>query len=250
MAAVRRCIARNARSIAYRGPGIGQLPVAPRSRTSRVRPAAKLKRNKGLAEVNPSAMLAQMHPAPKHHHAVQFYGSDDSLCTTVASFLSEGLILGQPAIVIATPEHCQAIDGQLRRRFIDCAAARKDGDLIVLDAEETLALFTGADGMPDADLFQEHLSRVIRQTLSGRSTTLRAYGEMVDLLWRRGQADAALRLEILWNKLALQHSFALLCGYSMGSFYKQTDRMEEIAALHSEVIDSNLIPFPQPKAAF
>jgi hypothetical protein len=31
------------------------------------------------------------------HHAVQFYGSDDYLFTTVAGFISEGLTAGRPS---------------------------------------------------------------------------------------------------------------------------------------------------------
>jgi hypothetical protein len=36
------------------------------------------------------------------HHAVQFYGTEQSLFTTVGGFLSEGLVTGQPGLVIAT----------------------------------------------------------------------------------------------------------------------------------------------------
>ena len=75
---------------------------------------------------------------------------------------------------------------------------------------------------------------------------LRAYGEMVDLLWRDGHSQAAIELEVLWNKLALSLDFALLCGYSMGSFYKQVDQLESIRVLHSHVINGpgKVIDFP------
>ena len=87
---------------------------------------------------------------------------------------------------------------------------------------------------------------MIEQTLFGRpkEQTIRAYGEMVDVLWKQGLSKAAIELEILWNKLALKHSFSLLCGYSMGSFYKQTQQLDQIASLHSEVIGTNVLPFP------
>ena len=61
---------------------------------------------------------------PIHHHAVQFYGSEESLFTTVAGFLGEGLVTRQPAIVIATPAHRLAIEEHLCGRLIDCAQAR------------------------------------------------------------------------------------------------------------------------------
>jgi hypothetical protein len=184
-------------------------------------------------------------PVPAHHHAVQFYGSDESLFTTVAGFLAEGLITEQPAIVIATASHRASIVEHLCGRLIDCATAIKEGDLILLDAEETLDLFM-VDGVPNADLFEVNLGRVVEQTLNGRTrTVVRAYGEMVDVLWKNGQADAAIALEILWNKLALKYHFALLCGYAMGSFYKQTKQLEDVCAQHSHVVasDTKVVPF-------
>jgi hypothetical protein len=53
---------------------------------------------------------------------------------------------------------------------------------------------------------------------------------MVDLLWRGGQAEAAIRLEVLWNELASTRTFSLLCGYAIGNFYKQTRRWKRSAS--------------------
>ena len=190
-----------------------------------------------------------MNELHNHHHAVQFYGSDESLFVTVAGFLAKGLVAGQPAVVLATPEHRVAIEEHLCDRLIDCELARRNGDLVMLDAEQTLDLFMVGDDA-DADLFELSVGRVIDQVLGGRNpTTARAYGEMVDVLWKQGRSQSAIQLEILWNKLALKHNFALLCGYSMGSFYKQTKQLEEVAALHTHVVDTNVIEFPSGRAA-
>jgi hypothetical protein len=184
----------------------------------------------------------------KHHHAVQFYGTDESLFTTVAGFLAEGLNAHQPAIVIATSRHRTAIVEHLRGRSIDCKKATHDGDLVLLDAEETLDLFM-VDGSPDPLLFADNVGRLIEQALNGRPRiVLRAYGEMVDLLWKRGRPAAAIELEILWNTLAHKYQFGLLCGYAMGSFYKQTphqQHLEAICAQHSHVVsaESTVVPF-------
>ena len=180
-----------------------------------------------------------------HHHAVQFYGNDDSLFTTVAGFLSEGLVAGHPAIVIATPPHATAIADQLAVRLIDVDAARASGDLVLMDAQETLDLFM-IDGMPHPGKFQYHIGSVIASMLDRRSRAIvRAYGEMVDVLWKQGSEDAAIRLEILWNKLATTYGFALLCGYSMGNFYKQADRFEEVCRQHTHVLapESKVVAF-------
>ncbi len=174
----------------------------------------------------------------KHRHAVQFYGSDDSLITTVTGFLSEGMIARQPGVVIATEPHRDAIVAQLATRLIDVEKAQRQGDLVLLDADETLDLFMFGD-IPDAIAFDAQVGHLFEQVLEGRPTTiLRAYGEMVDVLWKRGRMEGAIRLELLWNKLAARFGFALLCGYSMGNFYKQAALFQEVCRHHTHVLDS------------
>jgi hypothetical protein len=185
-----------------------------------------------------------------HHHAVKFYGTDDSLFTTVAGFIAEGLIARQPAIIIATPAHREAIVEHLCGRLIDCDAAIRRGDLLLLDADDTLGLFM-VNGMPDRELFEQSVGKIVHQTLTGRPGIMRAYGEMVDVLWKQGETDAAIALEILWNRLAHQHNFALLCGYAMGSFYKQSKQFDAVCTQHSHVVphDSDGVPFPNLRTA-
>jgi hypothetical protein len=170
-----------------------------------------------------------------HFHAVKFYESRESLCRIVAEFLGEGLITHQPALIIATPEHRAGILAELRVRHLDVDATQAAGDLLLLDAAEMLATFM-VDGMPDADLFFANTRGAIDRIRRGRkSCTTRAYGEMVDLLWKGGHDVAAIRLEMLWNKLAMTHDFALLCGYAMGNFYKDAS-LAEIHQHHSHVV--------------
>jgi hypothetical protein len=170
-------------------------------------------------------------------HAVQFYGSEASLFNTVSGFLSQGLVDGQPVIVIATAAHWSGISEQLAVRFIDVDRARDVGQLEVLDAEKTLSLFMVGD-MPNAVAFESTVGRTIVNAARGRpsSTLVRAYGEMVDVLWKDGRCDAAIRLEILWNKLAARHGLALLCGYAMGHFYKETSKFEAVCRQHTHVM--------------
>jgi hypothetical protein len=190
-------------------------------------------------------------PTTSQRHAVQFYGTEHSLFATVAGFLAEGLVLGQPAIVIATEAHRQGIIDALSARHIDVDRARRHGDLVVLDAHELMGTFV-VDDTPKEDLFEYNIGRIFEQTLRVRGRTLmRAYGEIVDVLWKEGRTEAAIRVEMLWNKLAVTYKFALLCGYSMGNFYKQADRLEEVCRHHSHVIEpgSNVVTFPGARAS-
>src|SRR5579862_376840 len=181
-----------------------------------------------------------MHAAPPvlaNHHAVKFYPNDASLFTTVGEFISQGLIGGQPALVIATDSHATGILDQLRSRYIDVARAIDRGELIILDAHQTLDQFM-VNGHPDSARFADTVGRLVAGTITGRpaKTLVRAYGEMVDVLWKDGRQDAAIRLEILWNRLAATYHFALLCGYAIGHFYKETRGFEDVCQQHSHVI--------------
>ena len=188
---------------------------------------------------------ATRNPVHAHQHAVQFYGNEDALFTTVAGFLGEGLVAGQPGVLIATEPHNGAILEHLGARFIDVERATRVGDLVVLDADHTLAAFM-KDNELDPARFRRHVGDVIGQALGGRvRTPVRAYGEIVDVLWRQNKPNAAIRLEMLWNELATTHALSLLCGYSMGNFYKQAQQFEEICAQHTHVItpEQKMIPF-------
>jgi len=187
----------------------------------------------------------------QRHHAVRFYENDESLFKTVGGFLSEGLVSGEPAIIIATGPHQRGILDELRARLIDVGKARRIGDLVIQDAEETLALSMTSTG-PSANFFEQDVGRVIDQVVCGhRESVVRAYGEMVDILWREGQTDEAVQVEMLWNQLATKYAFSLLCGYAMGHFYKQADEMQRVCAQHTAVVDpeSNIIPLRPPLPA-
>lgn len=45
------------------------------------------------------------------------------------------------------------------------------------------------------------------------------FSEMVTLLMARGDYEAALRLEQVWNDLARVHSFSLRCAYPKNGFH-------------------------------
>ena len=172
--------------------------------------------------------------AAGHFHAVRFYNDSNSLCGIVGTFIAEGLAKGEPAIVIATPEHIAAIDDCLREAGVDVASQKRVGELVTLDAREALETFM-ADGLPDAETFRHNIGGVIRQVLGDRQGgSVRAYGEMVNLLWQDGLEASAIRLETLWNDLANTHEFKLLCGYSMGHFYKGT-ALDDIKGQHSHL---------------
>ena len=181
-----------------------------------------------------------MQSTAKHFHAVQFDKDARSLADTVATFISDGLSSGEPAVIVASSTHAAGVMRALRASGVDVAALRKTGELQVLDARKMLGAFM-IGGRPDALLFKSNVGDVIERLCAGRQPCpIRVYGEMVDLLWQDGNEEGAIRLEILWNQLASAYDFALLCGYAVGHFYKETrdPRYHNVCQQHTHVISS------------
>jgi PAS domain S-box-containing protein len=171
-----------------------------------------------------------------HSHLVQFYEDEDFLFETVGTFLAEGLRAGERLVVIATGPHREGFVRHLRDFDVDRALA--SGQLAFLDARETLATLM-VDGQPDAGRFEEVIGGALKRASDGcEGARIRAYGEMVDLLWRDGARLAAIRLEELWNEASKAQSFSLLCAYVMANFYKEGDAAHffEVCRAHSHVI--------------
>jgi hypothetical protein len=209
-----------------------KLPVSPKPATTHFEqvPVKVVKKTLETPSGRPAS-----HADGGHFHGVQFYKDPDSLCDIVGAFIGEGLEQGALAVVIATPEHTARIEECLRRRGTDVESSKRLGCLATLDAHETLELFM-KDGMPDPGAFRQNVGELLTTVRHGREQRpIRAYGEMVNVLWKDGREAAAIRLETLWNQLAGTHDFDLLCAYSMGNFYKGA-ALEEIKSQHSHVV--------------
>jgi signal transduction histidine kinase len=210
----------------------------------RPRPELPQRRTTPPAELTPTtpdpagatgALLEQL-AGPSH--IVQFYEDDDFLCDSVVQFLAVGLAAGECVCVVATEAHRLAFRARLERRGFDVDAARANGQLVWLDAGETLTRFMVGDG-PDWTLFSSFFGEILEQCQRRVPlSVVRAYGEMVDLLWRDDKKQAALRLEAMWNELASRHALSLLCAYVMGNFYRSDDAaaFRDVCATHSHVL--------------
>jgi DcmR-like sensory protein len=221
------------------GGGAGQSPLELGRKKLRSQARAMLSSSAGVS----MPMTSMPKRLPDRFHAVRFYEDDASLCRMAAGFLSEGLAAESPAIVVATPTHRAGIEQELAALSVDLDELQRSGALLFIDAEEALAEFM-IDGLPDAERFQAVFSHAIVKVCQERSNrVVRAYGEMVDVLWKNGNHVGAIRLEMLWNQLANWHRFSLLCGYSMGHFYKDAPFMD-ICREHTHVVapDGDIAP--------
>ena len=169
-------------------------------------------------------------------HVVQFYADDGELIERVGDYLLSAVKDGSVAIVIASAEHRRAFARRLAEAGVDVDAARERGTYLDLDARHTVSRFT-VDDRPDGTGFERVIGGVVRKAVeTGRP--VRAYGEMVALLWDDGLVNAAIDLEALWNELGDQYPFSLFCAYPARSVARddQSDAFNEVCLLHGGVV--------------
>jgi hypothetical protein len=182
--------------------------------------------------------LVQAHLHSCSSHLVHFYQDEGAVRRKVAAFLSLALRSGGPAIVIAKPRLAQQLRIELHRQHVQgIPFGAERGELVVLDAEETLNAFCGT-GEPDAGRFDAVVGSLVAN-LAKQGKGVAAYGEMVALLCERGNYTGALQLEKLWNELLARHKVALYCAYPSRLFAAPAAEKfyAGVAAAHSEVLD-------------
>ena len=171
-------------------------------------------------------------------HIVHFYEDEEFLFNAVAHFAAAGLAADEPVLIVATESHRAAFADRLCRNGASPDVAVASGQLLMLDARETLTRFMIGDE-PDWHRFRATIGAALEKCRAGRAfARVRVFGEMVDLLWRGGNRAAAVRLEELWNELARVQSFSLLCAYSMANFYMPGDGelFDQVCGAHSHVV--------------
>ena len=162
-------------------------------------------------------MLTQADPGD---HVVQLYGEDDQLLSrNVSRYLQEGLRRGDALVVIATPEHEAAIARILEAESgARAAEAGREGRLVFLDARTTLDRIL-VDGRLDPERFDAVVVPQLRLARArSRSGAVRAFGEMVSLLWCEGRQAEAAALEGRWNAVLATHACSLYCAYRIDLF--------------------------------
>ena len=89
----------------------------------------------------------------------------------------------------------------------------------------------------DPAAFDRVVGGLIMQAGTG-GRPVRAYGEMVALLWDDGFVNDAIQLEEMWAELGRTHSFSLFCGYPVGSVTRDghLGAFAAVCRLHQEVV--------------
>jgi hypothetical protein len=152
-------------------------------------------------------------------HIVQLYQDQDFLGRAVCRFGVAALANGESFILISTLPHWNAWRALFEAQGVNVEAACERRQMTVLDAEEMLSRFM-RDGMPDPPTFLGLAGDVVgRARAGGRYPRVRLWGEMVNLLWERGNVTASMKLEELYDKhVGKKDGVATMCAFLMDNF--------------------------------
>jgi hypothetical protein len=175
--------------------------------------------------------------APVNRHFAQLHRDTAALSESVCLFVEAGLRRRSGVVVIASEANTGVFLDKLRASEVDVAGARHSGQLRLFNAETLLQQFMRKD-LPDWGRFKQTIEPILEGCREFGFGSLRAYGEMVNLLWSQGKEAAAIRLEEYWNELAGSYPFSLFCGYTVNAQRWETysGRLHDIGRTHSHVL--------------
>ena len=174
-------------------------------------------------------------------HLVQIYDNDKIFLDTLEGFTGSGFLADETVIIIATSRHLDALNDRLFSQGFDLNQLITSNKYMPIDANNLLSSFLVNDWI-DEKVFNGFITGLISHA-SLRKTKIRAFGEMVAILWERGLYPATLQLEKLWNKLHARSEFILFCAYPKIGFTRSaTESIDEICKQHGKVIDGQARP--------
>jgi hypothetical protein len=187
---------------------------------------------------NLQAFWAEIAPC---EHAVQIYENDKVFLDSLEGFVGSGLIAGDSIIIIATSEHLIALEERLAKQGFDINSLSSMDQYIGVDAKEALSHFM-VNNWPQEDFFTEFIAKLLKRA-QRNNNKVRAFGEMVSILWQQGLNAATVQLENLWNELHKNVQFTLFCAYPKAGFTQDINTsIDIICSSHTKIIEGSPKP--------
>jgi hypothetical protein len=168
-------------------------------------------------------------------HVLDIYSNESEFLDSLVNFVSIGLKQGDSVILIATEMHLQHVEHELMRMGLDLDTLAAERKYFSRDARSVLSKFMVAD-WPDEKKFQETILSLLNEAKHD-GKKIRAFGEMVALLWAEGLSAATVRLEHLWAELCKRTEISLFCAYPMSGVTEDpTNSIQHIIDAHSRLV--------------
>jgi PAS domain S-box-containing protein len=170
-------------------------------------------------------------------HSAQFYEGDACLLEPMDRLIGPALEAGEGAVVIATEAHRRGLAERLTNRGLSVSTLLAEGRFVSLDAAETVSKLM-VDGRPEKIRFAEVVGAAVAGAAVGEPLRrVRVFGEMAAVLYLEGNREAAIALEELWNDLATELRFSLVCAYPTAAFrgIGHREPFLQICSAHSHI---------------
>ncbi len=179
-----------------------------------------------------------LHQNPRSHE-VRFYSDHTALLNGLAQFIKTELFEGNAVIVLATKAHQNLLIQGLQAADPNFGSALQQGRYLPMDVDETLATFM-VDGVLDVARFRKESEKLVdtaARAAIGKHPRVAACGECASELWCRGNPDAAIAVEHLWDQIARERNVKICCGYVLSDLQRERELRiyERICAEHSAV---------------
>lgn len=169
-------------------------------------------------------------------HLIQLYRNESHLTDVVTNYVVPSLLSGEGVFIIATEDHLQKFERSLKSAHINTTLLRITRQLVMMNANTTLDKFTENGHLKIAE-FQGFVESIL-QDLRAEYSSIKTYGEMVNVLWSQGNLDSMLEVERVWKDLLKKHEMTLLCSFSLDELSKDKEGVtfEEVCGCHTHVI--------------
>ena len=182
-------------------------------------------------------MTNRWEPAPGIH-AVQFYENTSVLHDSVVRFFAAAMTGGEPSMIVARPGTFETVSARLASDY-GASLAEVASRIRFLDVDAALGQVMTGTSLDLSRLEQGFSAWLTDSRRLHGERTIWLYGEMVDVLCERGNHDAAIRMEELWNTRFFGPRVSVLCGYAAGAFdtdHTGAARLQTVCRQHTHVM--------------
>ena len=172
-----------------------------------------------------------------HRHHVLFCSSDAVLVAAFSRFIAGALREGNAVIALVSEAHDKSLRCRLKASRVDLALAIRQGRYVSVNISELLAKVM-VNGLPDATRFlnsAEDMVTAAALRATGRDARVAAVGECSPTVWTRGQVEAAIQLEHLFDEMAMSRQMDILCGYPLTAREESVRAVRNLCAAHTAV---------------
>jgi DNA-binding NarL/FixJ family response regulator len=149
-------------------------------------------------------------------HEALLYSSGELLLDQWASIAEDALNAGATFIVLTFDARQSRLQAMLEARGVNVARAVRDGRYLSLSVPEAISRWM-VNGLPDETRFWSAVTSVMltaAKASTAEQPQVVACGECAPSLCAQGDAEAAIRLEQLWDEVAKTYHLDVFCGYA------------------------------------